>query len=289
MGQARDAAGDAVTRRGGPSPMTRRSSSCAHKDVRRPIAVTSRRRSLILACLLAPLAATQLGNGCVSDGGGSYGGGGSDGGGSAGAVQDRRFDADYVPRRLPRSAERVREGYEKIRWTADMAGTVYVYDVDNDLVAWGGNIKRGQEVVVDPKRDGVRIDETNVFQENLYERALHRIYFAPHPDRARGDRDADRDDGDGTSAGRGERAPRGATELARGRGDLVIGQTPGDGTVYVYDADAGRVVHAQPVGRGNSFQIFPADDYVNRNSKRAASVRLDADHRHILYFVSDGK
>ena len=64
-----------------------------------------------------------------------------------------------------------------------------------------------------------------------------------------------------------------------------IHAAPADGTVYVYDESARRTVYQRDVKRGNSFQIFPANDYVNVNSKKAADVRLSANGRYSLYFV----
>jgi hypothetical protein len=66
---------------------------------------------------------------------------------------------------------------------------------------------------------------------------------------------------------------------------LAIHAAPGDGTVYVYDESAQRVIHQRDLKRGNSFQIFPGDDYVNVNSRKAAEVQMSANGRYALYFV----
>jgi hypothetical protein len=128
-----------------------------------------------------------------------------------------------------------------------------------------------------------------VYHENLGRDALHRIYFSTA--RPRGDvvsRD-DRDDVD--SRPRTERewaesvgVPVAAESLAGGRGELQIKKLPDDGTVYVYDAETRRVMMKRDVRRGDSFQIVPQDDYIRENGKRTGALRLDADHKHVLYF-----
>lgn len=221
------------------------------EDEERPV---THRLHFIACLLLIPLVATQFGNGCVSDGdGGSAASGQADdrytsgGGTAAGTAAPSAGSAGGgavrpgTPRRLPRDVDLVREGHEKIRWTADLDGTVYVYDVDADRIAWTGDVRRGQEVLVDPKRDSVVLGENVVYHDNLGRDALHRIYFTTARQRG-GDRGdvISREDRDNREAKRDELEgiPTAAEKLADGRGELQIKTIPADGTVYVYDAEA---------------------------------------------------
>ncbi len=248
-------------------------------------------RSMLGLFALALALATQLGNGCVSDSSGTSGGDDYDRDDSR--PQPRQIEDDFVrhPNRIPRSADAVREGYEKLLWQADMNGRYYVYDVTRDRVVHDATISRGQELYVDPKRDLVSINGRGIPNLDLKSDNLHRIYFAaPRTSaRDRDDRDNlnDRDDDDtqGPQRPTADAIPRGAARLVNGRGTLAIHAAPDDGTVYVYDERSGRIVHQRELRRGNSFQIFPADGYVNVNSKRAARVRLDPDSRYSLYFA----
>ena len=261
-------------------------------------------RPLLIMCLALLLVATQFGNGCASDDGGSSSSSGtsSTSGGAAdrtgtGLNADGRLPGDRaptpLPRRLPRNSDLVREGFDKIRWTADLDGTVYVYDVDADHIAWTGRVRRGQEIVVDPKRDSVMVGDEVVYQDNLGKDAQHRIYFATtSTQRDRGDvisRDDD-DDGDGrTSRDPAGAIPTAARPLADGRGTLEIKRAPADGTIYVYDAETHRIMLKRTIQKGDSFQIVPTEDFIRENGKRTGTLRLDADHRHVLYFKASSE
>jgi hypothetical protein len=241
--------------------------------------MTTLRRTILPLVLLLSLG-TQLGNGCVSDDGGAHGDDRPD------EYRPQRYeDDDRRPNRIPRSADVVGEGYEKLLWRADMNGRYYVYDVTRDRIIFDAPISRGQELYLDAKRDRVSVDGKDVPNLDVKRDSFHRIYFTASRNGAGyagPQRPPPRDD-DGDS--RDPNLPRGAERLVSGRGNLAIHAAPADGTVYVYDDTARRIVHQSDLKRGNSFQIFPAKDYVNVNSKRAADVRLSADGRYSLYFV----
>ena len=247
-------------------------------------------RSAIFPLVLLLSLGTQLGNGCVSDDGGS-------------SSNDDRYDDrpaygyeddDRRPNRIPRSADVVGEGNEKLLWRADMNGRYYVYDVTRDRIVFDAPIARGQELYLDPKRDLVSVDGNAVPGLDVKRDSFHRIYFTASRNTQGSSgggaftgpqRPPPRDDDEGDGDDRDPDLPRGAERLVGGGGNLAIHAAPADGTVYVYDESARRVVHQRDVKRGNSFQIFPANDYVNVNSKKAADVRLSADGRYSLYFV----
>src|SRR5688572_15309517 len=95
------------------------------------------RKMLVPLVLLLSLV-TQLGNGCASDDGGSS----NDDRYDDRSPQARRDDDYYAdrerghPKRIPRAADVVREGNEKLLWRADMNGRYYVYDVTNDRIVY---------------------------------------------------------------------------------------------------------------------------------------------------------
>jgi hypothetical protein len=188
------------------------------------------------------------------------------------------------PNRIPRWSDLVCDGDGKQKWTADMTGDIYVYDVRDDRIVWTGPIKRDQQIIVEPNHDRISIDERPVYTENLRRDARHQVYFARMRQGGNSDRDRDQNRDRGNNRDNTNDLPRDAKRLARGTGDLAIHATPTDGIVYVFDEDDGRVLYTQDLKRGSSFQIFPGKDYVNVNSKRSASVRLADRHQYGLYF-----
>lgn len=207
--------------------------------------------------VLAMAFSTQLGNGCVAD----------SGGGNSGPPDNSSPDYGR-PNRIPRNADVVSESTEKLRWVADLNGRCFVYDVQRDRIVYDCEIRRGQVIYVDASHDKVYLDQKEVYDRGRKAEGLHRVYFAP-----------ERQSGGGSDG-----VPSAATELAEGKGNLAINESPGDGTLFVYDNSARRVVYQTNIRRGNSFQIFLKGNYVNVNSRKVADVRFDNDARHTLYF-----
>jgi hypothetical protein len=86
------------------------------------------------------------------------------------------------PNRIPQMADVVVEGNDKIKWTADMDGTIFVYDRDKSTVRYTGPVRRGEEIIVQPDRDKVYVGDHVVYNENLEKHSWHRIYFLHEQD-----------------------------------------------------------------------------------------------------------
>lgn len=232
---------------------------------------------------LALIAATlSFGASCVSDDGGTYDR-------NTGSSYDPYYDNDRSgrdsdrPNRIPRYADLVREESGKIRWTADLDGTFYVYDRDKDFVCYTGPIRRGMEVIVMPRDDRVVVNERVVSTENLERNNVHRIYFAanrPNSDRR------DRDDRDGTRNDRPANGlPDGARRVARGSGAIDFDRIPGSGTLIVYDEDDRRVMYRTDVRRGTAVRVVPGENKVYVDGQVTARPRFERGHTLGLYFV----
>jgi hypothetical protein len=208
--------------------------------------------------------------------GGGWGGGGYPGGGG-------RPDTDR-PSSIPREARFMHETKGNLYWNAPEDGTVWVYSVDDNRIPFTGRMRRGQEVLVNPGDDRITLAGQRVYQGNLVREGQHQIWF----DRAGGWGGGSGGGGGGGGypggGGSGGDLPRGAREVASGRGDIALHEAPRDGTVYVYDNESRRVLYSTNVGRGNSFQIYPGQNAVNLNSERHAEVRLPRGRSYSLYF-----
>jgi len=226
--------------------------------MRHPIRLTI----LLAIALLLP----QLGASCASDSG-SYDNGTQDG---------QTVAKTYAkPKRLPRSAEVIREGGGKLKWTADLDGTVYVYDGDDDAIRYTGPIKRGQEVVVSPKDDAVSIGGEIVYRENLRKDAYHQVYFTP----ASRNRDDSASDADTPLT-----LPSGAIKAVSGKETVELSDARYTGTIYVYDDDARTTLFSSPLKKGDDFRVA-RDGIVYANGQRVAKVTIKNGHTLSLYFV----
>ena len=83
-------------------------------------------RTFLGLAAIVILATFNLGGGCASDN-----------------QNDHRQDVDQ-PYRIPQGADMVAEGNEKVKWTADMDGTVFVFDRDKNNIRYTGPIPQGE-------------------------------------------------------------------------------------------------------------------------------------------------
>jgi hypothetical protein len=227
--------------------------------MRHPIRLTI----LLAIALLLP----QLGASCASDGGNS------DNGTQDGQTVPKTYAR---PKRLPRSAEVIREGGGKLKWTADLDGTVYVYDGDDDAIRYTGPIKRGQEVVVSPKDDAVSVGGEIVYRENLRKDAHHQVYFAPANSRYRDD--------SSSAADAPLTLPSGAIKAVSGKETVELSDARYTGTIYVHDDDAQTTLFSSPLKKGDDFGVA-RDGIVYANGQRVAKVTIKKGHTLSLYFV----
>jgi len=121
-------------------------------------------RTFLGLAAIVILATFNLGGGCASDN-----------------KSEHRQDVDQ-PYRIPQGADMVAEGNEKVKWTADMDGTVFVFDRDKNNIRYTGPVRRGDDVIIQPDRDKIYIGERNVYQGNLEKHSWHKIYFVPGRD-----------------------------------------------------------------------------------------------------------
>jgi hypothetical protein len=118
-------------------------------------------RTILGLAAIVILATLNLGGGCASDN-----------------QNEHRADPDQ-PNRIPESADMVAEGHEKVKWTADMDGTVWIFDKDKNNIRYTGPVRRGDEIILQPDRDKIYIGGHNVHQGNLEKHSWHKIYFVP--------------------------------------------------------------------------------------------------------------
>ena len=121
-------------------------------------------RTFLGLAAIVILATLNLGGGCASD------------------KTSERVDDPDRPTRMPQAADCVAEGHEKVKWTADMDGEVWVFDKDKNNIRWSGPVRRGDDVIVQPDRDKIYVAGRNVHQGNLEKHSWHKIYFVPGRD-----------------------------------------------------------------------------------------------------------
>lgn len=80
---------------------------------------------------------------------------------------------------IPKSAVRVREGTDRLTYTADQAGRVYVYDPSADQIVYSGSVSSSDRVTMDPSSGNVLINDRPAAGARLSSSQRYRMYFEP--------------------------------------------------------------------------------------------------------------
>ena len=80
--------------------------------------------------------------------------------------------------------------------------------------------------------------------------------------------------------------PSNARRIAESTGSRLIHRPLRDGTIYVQDRTAGRVIYTGPVHAGDNVVVDPRADALAVNDIQVKhDVKLNPDHGYRLYFV----
>jgi hypothetical protein len=80
------------------------------------------------------------------------------------------------PGDVPSAANIRAEGNQRVTYTADSGGTVWVTDADHNTVLYSGRVNRGDTVVVDPTQNALTLNGSKVFDRDIPHDNL-RIFF----------------------------------------------------------------------------------------------------------------
>jgi len=119
--------------------------------------------------------------------------------------RDDRYDRDHdrspsVSSRatsagVASDATRVESGSgQTMSWKASRDGMVYVYDVDNDRMAYSGRIRSGDQIVVNPDTNRINVGDQRVSNRDLAARSRYEIFFSDSAGSSGGNRPSDRYD-----------------------------------------------------------------------------------------------
>jgi hypothetical protein len=87
-----------------------------------------------------------------------------------GCAHDRHED-------IPLSASEIGEGKEQVFFNAPYDGKVYVYDATRDEMIYNGELKRGQMIKVDAKKNKVLVDNQTAVDKDLVDDHRYKIFF----------------------------------------------------------------------------------------------------------------
>jgi hypothetical protein len=80
--------------------------------------------------------------------------------------------------------------------------------------------------------------------------------------------------------------PDGADEVEAGSGS-VDWEARRDGEVWVYDADANKMIYSGPVEEGQNVRVNAGSDQITIGGKTVSERPISDDHRYRIYFRRD--
>ncbi len=173
---------------------------------------------------------------------------------------------------IPRGATRVAQGFGTVVYRAEQAGRIWVGNDTERFLVTETRVRRGEDVLVEPREDRVSVNGQVVFDRNLEKNHQHSIFFTL--------------DGAGDGAGSGDAygaIPERARRLAEGYGRVRV-KAPAQGRVWIgNDTDRFEVVSFN-VAAGDDIEVDASKDRVWLNGKEMFSQNLESKHKHVVFY-----
>jgi streptogramin lyase len=177
---------------------------------------------------------------------------------------------------VPQAAVLKTEGDQRIVYTADAAGVVWVTNAGTNDVLYSGAVLRGDRLVLDAQASTVTLNDQVVANKGIAP-GDHQVYFRGGPGAAQVTRDS--------TAVRPGQVPMSAS--LQGEGMQLVEYTANtDGSIWVTDTDSNSIVYAGRVLRGESVVVNPTgpkDDQLTVAQRPVLSGDLPAHNRRIFF------
>jgi hypothetical protein len=194
--------------------------------------------------------------------------------------------ASERPHLVPDSAVMKAQGNDRVVFTADQPGNVWVTDKDVNKIVYSGRLNTGDRVVLDSKHNLLTVNDRAVVTKELPRRD-YRVYFEPGlavPAAARVTSD---ESAIKAELKRPKTVPMSASLVGEGR-DRVEYTAPADGDVWIVNADRNELAYSGRVMYGERVMIDPKQDQLAIGSRSGLVDRanLPDDNYRIFYMRS---
>lgn len=182
------------------------------------------------------------------------------------------------PRDVPPAAVLKTEGDQRIVYTADAAGVVWVSNSGTNDILYSGAVSRGDRLVLDPAANRLTLNDVVIANKDISFRD-HQVYFQAGPavPAAQVTQDA--------AIARPGQVPMAAS--LKGEGKQLVEYTPNtDGAIWVTDTDTGTIVYSGRVLRGETVVVNPMgpkDGQLTVARRPVSSGDLPSHNRRIFF------
>ena len=184
------------------------------------------------------------------------------------------------PAGVPTSASLKGEGKDRVEYTADTTGTLWITDVRGDKVIYSGRVMRGDRLVIDPGNGDLTLNGSLVGAKGSIGSVDHRVFFQP---------------GDAIPASAsftpGTIVPPDSvpsTAVLRSESvDTFEVRPDSDGTVWVVSISDNRVIYSGRLLQGDRLSVDAQAHRLTLNGNEVSDRHLPKD-RYRVYFLAGG-
>ena len=185
------------------------------------------------------------------------------------------------PAGVPTSASLKGEGKDRVEYTADTTGTIWVTDAHSDNVIYSGRVVRGDRLVLDPKSGDMSLNGALIGAKNSVATVDHRVFFQP------GDAiPASASISSGVAVMPPDSVPSNAVLRAESVDSFEV-RPESSGSVWVVSVSDNRVVYTGRLLQGDRLKVDPQDHRLTLNSNEISDRPLPKD-RYRVYFLAGG-
>jgi len=189
------------------------------------------------------------------------------------------------PQHVPADAQLRTQGNDRVVFTADQPGNVWVADKDSNKIVYSGRLNTNDRLALDTKHSTLTVNDRAVVTKDLPRRD-YKVYFEPGlavPAAAQvTDEDAIK-----TELKRPKTVPMSASLVGEGR-DRVEYTAPADGDVWIVNTDRNELTYSGRVMYGERVMVDPKHDQLSIGSRSGLVDRanLPDDNYRIFYMRS---
>lgn len=185
------------------------------------------------------------------------------------------------PRNVPPSAQLTVQGHDRVAFTADRDGTVWVSDEGNHKVLYSTQVHAGDRLDLDANRNQLMLNDRVVLDTGVHH-VEHKIFFEPvEPMTARAIVGPDV----AVVAVRPADVPASASLRAQTTGDMIEVRPDTDGTVWIVtDQPDRRVIYSGRILHGDDLLLDPNGNRLTLNGRSVYTDSLPRG-RFQVYFL----
>lgn len=172
---------------------------------------------------------------------------------------------------IPDDAKTVDEGVGPLKYTPHEDGRIFVMDMTDRAAIFDYHLTQGQDFELIPDRNRATVEGKKVYDKDLKRTHAHRLYFLSDVRHRRGDVS-------GLSPN--------SKQVATGKGEVAYRATA-DGSAYVYDPEAQRVIVHTHLRDGQNIVVTPGQNKITVDGRQITGTDMSPKGEIRIYFEND--